>query len=114
VPEVLVVIYFEDNRASLSNSGTWSASLRWIESLRPIITPRAYSGFCLGVVGSRAAKEGAYAAFPELLLRAFRCGSPRPWHVALYLAFWLAPQGVRRRFRALFRGRSGLMPLRRD
>jgi glycosyltransferase involved in cell wall biosynthesis len=107
VPEVLVVLYFEEERSSLSSSGTWSASLRWIESIRPIITPRAYSGFCLGVVGSRAAKEGAYAAFPELLQRAFRCGSPRLWHITLYLAFWLAPHGVRRRLRALFRGRSG-------
>lgn len=106
VPEVLVILYFEEERSSLSSTGTWSASLKWIESMRPIITSRAYSGFCLGVVGARAANEGAYAAFPELLLRAFRCGSPRPWHVALYLAFWFAPQGVRRRFRALFRVRS--------
>ena len=50
-----------------SSTGTWSASLRWIDSMRPIITPRAYSGFCLGVVGSRAAKQGAYAAFSDLL-----------------------------------------------
>ena len=107
VPEVLVVLYLEEERSSLSSSGTWSASLRWIDGIRPIITPRAYSGFCLGVVGSQAAKEGAYAAFPELLQRAFRSGSPTLWHVARYLAFWLAPQGARRRLRALFRGQSG-------
>jgi glycosyltransferase involved in cell wall biosynthesis len=103
-PEVLVTLYFEEERSSLSRSGTWSASLRWIESIRPIITPRAYSGFCLGVVGSRAAKERAYAAFSDLLRTAFQHGSPTPWQVTFYLAFWLAPQGARRRLRALLRG----------
>jgi glycosyltransferase involved in cell wall biosynthesis len=107
VPEVLVTLYFEEERSSLSTSGTWSASLRWIDGIRSIITPRAYSGFCLGVVGSRAAKEGAYAAFPELLQKAFRYGSPSLWHVTFYLAFWLAPEGIRRRLRAVFRGQSG-------
>jgi glycosyltransferase involved in cell wall biosynthesis len=106
VPEVLVILYFEAERSSLSRGGAWSASLRWIEGMGPIITPRAYSGFCLGVVGSRAAKEAAYAAFPELLQRAFRHGSPTIWHVVLYFAFWLAPIQVRRRLRALFRGRQ--------
>jgi glycosyltransferase involved in cell wall biosynthesis len=106
VPEVLVVLYFEEDRPSLSTGATWLASLRWIESIRPIITPRAYSGFCLGVIGPRAAKEGGYRAFPELLQRAFRYGSPRIWHVTLYLASWLAPQGMRRRLRALFQGRD--------
>lgn len=107
VPEVLVTLYFEEGRSSLSSRGAWSASLKWIESIRPIITPRAYSGFCLGVVGSRAAREGAYAAFPDLLQAAFRHGSPTLWHLAFYLSFWVAPQGIRRRLRALFRGQPG-------
>jgi len=77
VPEVLVVLYFEEERLSLTTrTSSWSASLRWLEGIRPILTRRAYSGFCLGVVGSRAAREGAYKAFPELLHRAFRNGSP--------------------------------------
>jgi glycosyltransferase involved in cell wall biosynthesis len=105
VPEVLVLLYFEENRISLTSSTTWSASLNWLESIRPMITPRAYSGFCLGVVGSRAAQEGAYAAFLQLLYKAFRRGSPRFWHVMLFLSFWLTPQGIRQRFRALFRRR---------
>jgi glycosyltransferase involved in cell wall biosynthesis len=106
VPEILVVLYFEEERSSLSGSGIWSASLGWIESMRPLITARAYSGFCLGVVGSRAAKERAYEAFPNLLQRAIRRGSPRLCHVGRYIVFWLAPQGLRRRLRALFRARS--------
>lgn len=107
VPEVLVTLYFEEPRSSLTSSGSSSASLKWIQDIRSIITPRAYSGFCLGVVGARAAKEGAYASFPDLLRTAFRRGAPTLWQVTFYLAFWIAPQGVRRRLRAFFLGQSG-------
>src|SRR5262249_54047335 len=59
VPEVLVVLYFEkeERPSSTSRTWSWSRSLRWIDSMQPIITRRAYSGFCLGVVGSRAARR---------------------------------------------------------
>ena len=106
VPEVLVVLYFEEQRPSLtSRTSSWSASLGWLDSIQPIITRRAYSGFCLAVVGSRAAREGAYTALPELLYRAFRYGSPRLWHILPFLAYWLTPQGFQRQLRGFFRGR---------
>ena len=94
VPEVLVILYLEEERPSLTSRTSWSASLGWLEGIQPILTRRAYSGFCLGVVGSRAAREGAYRAFPELLHRAFRNGSPRLWQVLPFLAYWLTPQRV--------------------
>ena len=72
--------------------------------IQPIITRRAYSGYCLGVVGERAAQELAYAAFPELLRRAFRNGSPRLSHVLPYLAYWLLPHWLLRQLRASLRG----------
>src|SRR5271165_3482346 len=104
VPEVLVVLYFEEQRPTLTTTTwSWSRSLRWLDSIQPIITRRAYSGFCLGVVGSRAAREGAYAAIPELLYWAFRNGSPRLWHVLPFLAYWLTPQGLRGQWRGFFR-----------
>jgi glycosyltransferase involved in cell wall biosynthesis len=106
VPEVLVVLYFEEQRPTYTTrTWSWSRSLRWLESLRPILTRRAYSGICLGVVGSRAAQERAYSALPELLYRAFRYGSPGIWHVLPFLAYWLTPEGFRRQLRGRFRQR---------
>jgi glycosyltransferase involved in cell wall biosynthesis len=108
VPEVLVVLYFDEPRPTFTTrSSSWLRSLKWLESIRPILTRRAYSGLCLGVVGSRAAREGAYTAFPELLYRAFRYGSPRLWHVLPFLAYWLTSQRVQRQVRGLLRGQSG-------
>jgi glycosyltransferase involved in cell wall biosynthesis len=107
VPEVLVVLYREEQRPSLTARTSSSASLRWLEGIRPILTRRAYSGFCLGVVGSRAAREGAYKAFPELLHRAFLNGSPGLWQVLPFLAYWLTPQGFQGLLRDIFRGRPG-------
>src|SRR6516225_2796477 len=107
VPEVLVVLYVEEERPTYTTrTWSWSRSLRWLESLRPILTRRAYSGICLGVVGSRAAQEGAYTAFPKLLYRAFRYGSPRLSHVLPFLAYWLTPQGFQWQLRGLFRSWS--------
>ena len=104
IPEVLVVNYFEEARPSLTaRSSSWLSSLRWIEGVRPIVTRRGYSGFCLGAVGSRAAREAAYTAFPDLLHRAFRDGSPRLWQILPFLAYWLTPLGIQRHLRGEFR-----------
>ena len=104
IPEVLVVNYFEEARPSLTaRSSSWVASLRWIDNMRPFLTRRAYSGFCLGAVASRAARERAYVAFPELLHKAFRNGSPGPRQIVPFLAYWLTPLGIQRQLRAVFR-----------
>jgi glycosyltransferase involved in cell wall biosynthesis len=102
VPEVLVVFHFEESRASLSSKSRWMDSAHWIDGMRPMITPRAYSGFCLGVTGARAAKEGAYGAIPQLVYMAFRWGAPRLRHVAAFVSFWFTPHGLRRRLRAAY------------
>jgi len=107
VPEVLVILYFEEERPSLTTKTSWSASLRWLEGIQPILTRRAYSGVCLGVVGSRAAHEGAYKAFLELLHRAFRNGSPGLWQVLPFLAYWLTPQRFWGHLRGMLRRFAG-------
>jgi glycosyltransferase involved in cell wall biosynthesis len=93
VPEVLVTLYVDEPRQSLSKAGTWLGSLQWAERMRPLMTPRAYSGFCLSVVASRAVRERAYGAAALLLYHAFRNGSPRFWRVAAFLGLWFMPRG---------------------
>jgi glycosyltransferase involved in cell wall biosynthesis len=102
VPEVLVVLYVEERRPSLSGTGSWAASLAWIDSIRPLLTRRGYSGLCLGVAGPRAANERAYGAFFRLLQRAFAYGAPQPLHLLAYAAFWMLPQSLRRQLRGAF------------
>jgi glycosyltransferase involved in cell wall biosynthesis len=94
VPEVLVTLYVDEPRESLSKAGTWLGSLQWAEQMRPLMTPRAYSGFCLSAVASRAVNERAYGAATLLLYHAFRYGSPRLWRVAAYLGLWIMPRGA--------------------
>jgi glycosyltransferase involved in cell wall biosynthesis len=101
-PEVLVNVYFEEPRTSLSAKDSWMASVAWIDRIRPMVSARAYSGFCLSVAGPRAADERAYSAFLPLLLKAFSRGSPRIVHLLAYLAFWVLPKYFRRRLRASF------------
>ena len=62
--------------------------------MRPLMTPRAYGGFCLSVVASRAVRERAYSAAALLLYHAFRYGSPRFWRVSAFLGLWLMPRGA--------------------
>jgi len=107
VPEVLAVLHFEEHHSSLtSRTASWVASLRYLDEIQAFITRRAYSGYCLGVVGERAARERAYSAFPELLRRAFRHGSPRLCHVLPYFAYWMLPRGLLRRLRTSVRRSS--------
>jgi len=103
VPEVLVRVYAEEPRLSLSRVDTWEVSINWLEDVAPLLTRRSYSGFCLGVVGSRAANERAYSALFPLLRRAFKNGSPSLLHVLTFAAFWLMPQDFRRYVRAKLR-----------
>jgi glycosyltransferase involved in cell wall biosynthesis len=105
VPEVLTVIHVDERRSSLSRRGTSTHSMLWIDSIRSIITRHAYSGFCLGVVGPRAARERDFAGFFLLLYRAFRFGSPHLWQVSSFLSLWILPLDVRRRLRTFLRRR---------
>jgi glycosyltransferase involved in cell wall biosynthesis len=99
--DVLVNVYMEERRPSLSAAPSWRNSLDWLDRNRGLFTPRGYAGFCLGVVGARAASEGAPAtAFLLLLQKALRFGAPNPLQLITYCGFWGTSQKLRRRLRA--------------
>jgi glycosyltransferase involved in cell wall biosynthesis len=100
VPEVLALLYFEEEGKILQQSyNTWAESLAWIDSMRPLISRRSYAGFCLAVVGARAAKARAYPAIALVLYRAFRYGTPRFWRIWTFIALWVVPRELVRRLR---------------
>ena len=98
VPEPLVILQKRDP-SSLGSQYDWREMLGWVDGMRPLITRRAYSGFCLIYLGSQAARRRDVAAFPLLLWRAFRRGSPRLLHVLPFLGFWVVPTSARQRLR---------------
>jgi glycosyltransferase involved in cell wall biosynthesis len=103
VPDVLVNLYAEEARPSLSNIKSWQASFDWLNRNQSLFTRRGYAGFCLGVVGARAADEdGDATTFLRLLRQSFRAGSPRALELLAFAAFWLISKNVRRRLRGIF------------
>ncbi len=100
LPETLVVVHMEATPDSLGPNYEWRTVLAWAEASRPLLTRRAYSGFCLIHLGSQAARRRDWRAIPILLWHAFSRGSPRPMHLAAFAGFWLVPSGLRQRVRA--------------
>jgi glycosyltransferase involved in cell wall biosynthesis len=100
VPEELTILHMEEHRPSLTSRSKWRGSLVWIDQVRPMISRRSYGGFCLGVVGSKAARERVYSAFALILYRAFRYGSPSFWRISTYFSVWLLPEDTYRLLKA--------------
>ncbi len=101
VPEPLVICYIQESRKSASTGHSWRRSLEWIRENQHLVTPRAYAGFVMTVVGPAAARDGDWKAFLPLLQEAMRSGKPQPIDFLLYTGMWLVPQEVRRPLRAL-------------
>jgi glycosyltransferase involved in cell wall biosynthesis len=103
VPEPLAIVnmIYAKKRKSLSNVNDWKYSLHWIQSVRELISPQAYSGFLIAVVGPTAANESDWNAFTYLLQEATKFGQLRPFDLLLYGLMWLVPQGLRQKLRFL-------------
>jgi GT2 family glycosyltransferase len=106
VPEPLVVHYRDEPRPSLSGQYRWQQSAQWAESLGPLLTRRAYSGFLLSSLSRDAQGKGECGAALALLLAAFRHGSPTLRQLFAYASIWSVPRGWRRQIRALLEHRA--------
>jgi hypothetical protein len=99
LPQVLAVWRFEDGRPTVSASATWQGSLSWIESVRSLISPRAYAGFLLTTVAARAVERADWRALRSIVRKAFAEGSPTLVQVAVFASICCLSPKVRRRLR---------------
>ena len=105
VPEALVIYYVPEQRKSLSLSYTWRQSIDWAVGLGPLLTKRAFSGFCLTVIAQMAAYRDAREAFGPLLRIALRKGAPTSKQLFAFAYFWLSPTQLRLKLRAVLERR---------
>jgi glycosyltransferase involved in cell wall biosynthesis len=115
-PDALATWYADDDRPRASTAPDWRRSLAWIDSVRGLVTPRAYAGFLLTWIAADAARERDLAALWRLPWTAWRHGSPSALDLAVYVAIWTVSPSTRRRLSRLgLPGRTrvlGRMPLR--
>lgn len=104
VREPLTVFHIPEKRPSLSQTFTWKPSLDWALEVGDLLTPKAFSGFCLTVVARTAAGAGHWEAFPVLSREAFSRGRPTLQQLWAFGFFRLSPERFRRGLRVLMQG----------
>jgi glycosyltransferase involved in cell wall biosynthesis len=115
VPEVLAVIHADEPGNSLGANFPWREALAWLDGMSPLVSPRAYSGFCLVILASQAKRIGDYRGFGLLLRRSFSHGAPTAIQLLLFFTFWIVPMRLRQRLRAVVQAHRvrhlGLAPI---
>lgn len=106
VDEPLSVWSIEDDRDSVSRRNEWEFSLGWISAHRDRVGARAFAGFIATQIAPQAAREGSLRTLVTLLREMLGQGSPRFRDLALLLAMWFVPRGLRRRVRLRLTGRG--------
>ena len=96
VSQPLAVWHHIEQRKNSGLTADWKSSLRWLESVRGMITRRAYAGFITTRVAPQAARQSAWRALPFLLYRMLAHGTPTAHDIMLFLGMWCVPQGIRR------------------
>ena len=100
VPEPLVLHYISDVRPSLSKAYSWERSVEWADGVGPLLSRRAYSGFCLTSVPQAVSTPGRSRAMMTLLGSGLRRGKPTARQLFAFAFIWLVPHDLRRRIRA--------------
>jgi glycosyltransferase involved in cell wall biosynthesis len=104
VAEPLVVYHVPEARQSLSRTHTWRKSIVWALSMRTLLTPRAFSGFCLIGATQIAASTGRREAFKPLFAAARRYGAPTMKQLFAFVYICLMPSGLRSKLRGWMQG----------
>ena len=99
VDEILVRLFMEENRRTVSTQSNWRYSFSWAHDNRHLFTARAYTGFLVNNVAPEAADAKSFSAIPRIALELLRYGKTRFRELCVFFAMWLIPRGARRRLR---------------
>jgi hypothetical protein len=104
VPETepLLVWHIERSRLRITTQRDWRQSLAYCRENRELFTRRAYAAFVLHIVGSNAAAQRDWGAFPLLLREAYGRGEPAFVDLVSHLANFVLPAGVQQAVARLF------------
>ena len=100
-PDTPVIVHRGEPADSSGQVFSWRKSLDWIESVRNIVSPLAYSGFCLVTLAAKAAQHRDWRAVLVLAPRARRGGAPTLLQYGLFAAYWLTTPRFRQRLTRL-------------
>jgi len=92
ISQPLAVAHQPAEAASITTVPDWRSSLEFVESVREIITSRAYASYLSITVASQAARQSDWSAFFYLLKRIVTRGSPRTRDLAFFLSVWCVPR----------------------
>ena len=84
----------------------WHTSVAWVNSIRDLLTPRAFSGFCLTVATQGLSRVERNKAFRTLFRTAWR-GRPTAKQLFAFFFIWTIPDGLREKVRAAIKPPTG-------
>jgi hypothetical protein len=94
IPRPLAVVHQADEVPRITNVPDWRTSLEWIESVRALITGRAYASYLAITVASHASRQRDWNAFSLLLRRILTRGKPKVRDLAFFLGAWFVPRKI--------------------
>ncbi len=104
VPETepLVIWHIERSRLRITTQRNWRQSLAYCRENRELFTRRGYAAFVLHIVGSNAAAQREWGAFPLLLREAYARGQPALVDLVSHVGNFVLPAGVQRAVAGFF------------
>jgi glycosyltransferase involved in cell wall biosynthesis len=95
ISQPLAVWNIAERRSRVSSGTEWQISVDWINSVRNLITRRAYASFIATQVSPQAAQLRDWKAFLQLFKTMVQEGRPTFHDVLLYIAMWVAPRKLK-------------------
>ncbi len=95
ISKPLAIWHQAEQRVSISTTADWRISLEWLDSVRTLITARAYASFLATHIAPQAARVRDWKAFIVLLNKMLALGKPDWRDILLFFAMWSIPHNLR-------------------